>query len=378
MKVWTTSFARKTDALASAVIVALLALVIAPAIVATIASELAVHEASPPRPPAPASAFRGPAVARRPRRFQIRTSASPGPVGAREERLTRSEYGACMSGKHLLSLAKRTYGEWTDDHGWIFASAMASFAALSIAPILLIAARAASLLGERHAFLTALFGQLGALVGGGGAQSIDSMVQASSKSHQGTIATIVAVLVALFAGSKLFRALQQSIETIWEVEAPEDGIWQTVVRYVVTGSLTTIIILTLLAIVIGESFVSTVVTTLVGKSAFVGLLIRFGNVVLVAALLTPLIAALFRWLPRTDGIAWRDVWLGAAVTAVATTVGQVAIAWYISLKNESAMYGSAASVIVVLLWLYYSAYIFLFSAEFTQVVSSDRTQREGG
>jgi len=256
---------------------------------------------------------------------------------------------------------------------------MASFAALSIAPILLIAARAASLLAERHAFLTALFGQLGALVGGGGAQSIDSMVQASSKSHQGTIATLVGVLVALFAGSKLFRALQQSIETIWEVEAPDDGgIWQTVVRYVVTGSLTTIIILTLLAIVIGESFVSTVVTTLAGQSAFVGLLVRFGNVVLVAALLTPLIAALFRWLPRTDGIAWRDVWLGAAVTAVATTVGQVAIAWYISVKNESAMYGSAASVIVVLLGLYYSAYIFLFGAEFTQVVSSDRTQREGG
>lgn len=278
-----------------------------------------------------------------------------------------------------MSLVKRTYSEWSDDHGWIFASAMASFAALSIAPILLIAARAASLLAERHAFLTALFGQLGALVGGGGAQSIDSMVQASSKSHQGTIATLVGVLVALFAGSKLFRALQQSIETIWEVEAPDDGgIWQTVVRYVVTGSLTTIIILTLLAIVIGESFVSTVVTTLAGQSAFVGLLVRFGNVVLVAALLTPLIAALFRWLPRTDGTAWRDVWLGAAVTAVATTVGQVAIAWYISVKNESAMYGSAASVIVVLLWLYYSAYIFLFGAEFTQVVSSDRTQREGG
>ncbi len=190
------------------------------------------------------------------------------------------------------------------------------------------------------------------------------MMQASSKSHQGTIATLVAVLVALFACSKLFRALEQSIETIWEVEAPDDrGIWQTVVRYVVTESLTTIIILTLLAIVIGESFVSTVVTTLAGQKAFVGLLIRFGNVVLVTALLTPLIAALFRWLPRTESIAWRDVWLGAAVTAVATTVGQVAIAWYISVKNESAMYGSAASVIVVLLWLYYSAYIFLFGAE---------------
>jgi membrane protein len=132
----------------------------------------------------------------------------------------------------------------------------------------------------------------------------------------------------------------------------------------------------LTAIVFGSAVAAAALHTAGAHGAFAAIGVRVGSSALGAALFAPLVAALFRWLPGTE-LAWSDVWIGALVTTAGFTGAQAIIALYLARVNLPWTYGSAASLVVILLWLYYSSYLFLLGAQFTEVYSREVGSRRG-
>ena len=272
----------------------------------------------------------------------------------------------CLKHLRLLDLLKRTATEWGDHNGWIFAGAMTAFAALALAPLILIVVRVAQTFGHEQRILAGLGTALGMLIGAAQAHSVDATVRASNDSNRGLLPIGLAALVTVAAGSRFVYAMQKAIQTMWSVDS--DGpqtIWTTLRDQLVSALTATIVMVALVVMVVGGALLFS------GQRPSGGpILGDFGTRVAIVLggclVLVPTFAALFKWLPHTR-IAWGDVWVGATVSAVFFTAGQVVIGMYLSARHVQTVYGAASAVVVLLLWLYYTAYTFLLGAEFTQV-----------
>lgn len=279
-------------------------------------------------------------------------------------------------------LLRETYAKWNADDGWLYAAAMAAFAALALAPLLMIALRIAEAVGGETMVLHALAFVIDPIVGRGGVRVLNGVVAHTQSPAGGVPATIIAVVIALFGGSRLFYALQRALHLMWNTPAARHtGLAGTVAAFVAAGLLAIFVVAGMTIMIFGSAaFVAAAHQAGVhGRLASVGA--RIAIALLGALLLAPVVAALFRWLAG-DALTWGDVWIGAATTAIGFALAQVAIGLYLASVNLPWTYGSAASLVVILLWLYYSSYLFLLGAEFTDVyarrLGSLRNVSEGG
>lgn len=268
---------------------------------------------------------------------------------------------------HLL---KQSVSEWLEDKAPQLGAALALYAAISIAPLLIIAlAIAAQFLGQRAAE-GRIVSELESYVGQQAAQAIQDMIKSADQPGAGSVAAILGIAVLLFGASGVFSMLQTALNTIWEVKPKEGrGVSGIVRDRVLSFGMVFVVAVLLLASVVLTAFVSSLSTWFEDLPGPTEWLAPIANFVVSLIVVTVLFAMIFKWLPDVK-IAWSDVWLGAAVTAVLFTIGKSAIGFYLSHSSTASSYGVAGSFMVLLLWIYYSSQILFFGAEVTQVYAN--------
>lgn len=276
-----------------------------------------------------------------------------------------------MNWRQGFSVLKETANEWSRDNAPTLGAALAYYTVFSLAPLLVIAIGIAGLVLGQEAAQGKIFEQVSGLLGGEGARAVEDMVQnASARPHGGVIATTLGVVTLLFGASGVFGQLQTSLNTIWNVPPKTGGGVGGVVKnrilsfgfILVVGFLLLVsLILTSALAAMGEGLDG----WLPGGQFFAQTL----NFALGFGVITLLFAMIFKFLPDAK-IAWRDVWVGAAITALLFSVGKLALGLYLGNSSVASSYGAAGSLVVLLLWVYYSAQILFFGAEFTQVYAN--------
>ena len=275
-----------------------------------------------------------------------------------------------MKGKSGFGLVKETFKEWQDDGALDLGAALAYYAIFSLAPLLLIVIAVAGLVWGREAVQGQLIDQLRGLVGEQGGQAIQTMIANAGKHGSGILATIVGVVTILFGATGVFAQIQSSLDRIWNVEPrPGSGIWGFVkTRMLSFGMVLGIGFLLLVSLVVTTA-VSAVGAWATGLLPAAKVLVEGGTFVVSFALITLLFAMIYKVLPDVE-IGWRDVWIGAAATALLFTTGKFLFGLYLAKSSVASTYGAAGSLVIVLLWIYYSAQILFLGAEFTQVYAS--------
>jgi membrane protein len=270
----------------------------------------------------------------------------------------------------VVSLGRETLDRWMEDKASGLAAALAYYALFSLAPLLLIATAVAGLAVGQQAVEGHLYVQIAGLVGKDSAQAIQSIVANVGLHPSGNIlATVVGLLVLLVGATGVFAQLQESLNTVWRARSPTtSGVldWFRV-RFLSLGMVMGVGFLLLVSLVLSALLAG--VGQLLG--AFIPGWVVLGqalNVAVSLAGITVLFAMMFKVLPDTQ-VAWGDVWLGALVTSFLFTLGKFAIGFYLGQASVASSYGAAGSVVIVLLWVYYSSLILYLGAEFTQVYS---------
>ncbi|QYO64072.1 YihY/virulence factor BrkB family protein [Leptolyngbya sp. 7M] len=275
--------------------------------------------------------------------------------------------------KTTVGLLKETFQEWQTDKVSLWAAALAYYTMFSLAPLLLIAiAVAGSIFGEEAA-QGELVAQIQGLIGRDGAEAIQAMIQNTQRTESGgVIATLVGVGTLLFGASGVFGQLQDALNTIWNVK-PKPGLgWKSFVRSrFLSFAMVLVIGFLLLVSLILSAILAGISTFFTNYLQDFAALARFINFAISFGLITLLFASIYKFLPDVR-LPWKDLWIGAAVTALLFNIGKYLIGLYLGSSGVTSTYGAAGSIVIILLWVFYSAQILLIGAEFTQVYARRR------
>jgi membrane protein len=276
--------------------------------------------------------------------------------------------------KGWFGLLKDTFTAWRKDKASRLAAALAFYTIFSIGPLLLVVIAIVSFVLRQQADDGTLVSSIAGAVGQQGAQVIQDAVKNASKPGAGILASVIGVVILLLGASAIFGQLQDALNTIWKVEPESGGLLDTVKQRVGLFLIVLGCGLLLLASLVANAALSVLGSFLSSTLPGGAILWQVVNFAISLGIITVLFAMIFKYLPATE-IAWRDVWVGAALTSLLFTLGQVALAFYLGIANVGSAYGAAGSLVVVLVWIYYSAQILLFGAEFTRVYALKRGSR---
>lgn len=273
-----------------------------------------------------------------------------------------------LNGRALFGALKQTVGEWVADKAPMLGAALAYYTVFSLAPLLVISIAMAGLVLGQEAAQGRIFDELRGLLGDEGGRAIQDMVEsAGSKTSSGVIASIVGIATLLLGASGVFGQLQTSLNLMWGVEAkPGRGFGGMLKdRFLSFGFILVVGFLLLVSLILTSAI--TFAAEWMGRiSPGTEVLAHVFNFVISFGVITLLFGLMFKYLPDAK-IAWRDVWLGAAITAALFTLGKFVLGLYLGKSSVSSSYGAAGSLVILLLWVYYSSQILFFGAEFTQV-----------
>lgn len=275
-----------------------------------------------------------------------------------------------MNAKAAFELLKATYADWSEDKAARLGAALAYYTVFAMGPLLVVIISVAGLVFGREAAQAQVMGTIQELIGPQGTDAIQSMIVHASRPGTGLTATVISAVMLLAAAFGVVGQLKDALNTIWEVQpVAKKGILATVAERLFTfaaflGLLFLLLVSMLLTAGLSamEGYLSSVLAGSDAMWQVVNTIVAFG-------VTTLLFAAMFKYLPDAT-IAWRDVWIGAVVTALFFTVGKVAIGMYLGNSNLASGYGAASSLVVVMIWTYYSAQILFFGAELTQVYAN--------
>ncbi len=281
---------------------------------------------------------------------------------------------------HLdVGMVKETFARWNADKAPRLAAALSFTTIFAIAPLFIIVIAVAGYVLGHHVVEDKMIAAIQGSAGTGAAEMVRGMVAtAYSKPHEGFIASIVGWVTLLLGAAGLFAALQDALNTVWHVAPPKKKVWPAIRdRLASIGMLLAIGFLLLVTTALNAviAYVSTYVSHALPFPG-AGLVFATVNIIVSLGLITLLFGLMYKYLPDAK-IAWRDVWTGALVTAVAFVIGQAAIALYLGKAGVESAYGAAGSLLVLLLWVYYSSLILLFGAEFTRVYAEKHGSRIG-
>jgi membrane protein len=275
------------------------------------------------------------------------------------------------------AMLKETVLSFINDEALSRGAAIAFYTVTSIAPVLLIVIAIAGLAFGRDAAENAITEQLSGLMGQQTAEVLQTAVRSASNTSSGVIATIIGVITLIVTASGVFGEMQTALNAIWK--AKPKG---TTVSRLIRARAASLGLVAVLGFLLMVSLVVSTMLTAFGN--YLDSILPFGkviltvlNVVVSLVLISFLFAAIYKVLPDRD-LTWRDVAIGAVVTAVLFTVGKSLISWYIGSSAVASSFGAAGALIVLLLWVYYSAQIFLLGAEFTKVYVDHRGGKQYG
>jgi membrane protein len=267
----------------------------------------------------------------------------------------------------LGTILRRALAGWWNDNVPRLGASLAYYTLFALAPVLVIAIAIGGLVFGAEAVRGEIVGQIQGLLGREGAEAVQAMLEGASRPSSSIAATVVGVVTFFLGATGAFLELQTALNVIWHVESKTDGsflrvlIMQRVISFGLVVALGFLLVTSLLV-----SAALAAVHRYMGN-AFPGVVVLWEalNVVVSLGVITLLFAMIYKVLPDVK-LAWTDVWVGALVTAGLFTIGKLLIGLYLGTTSIGSTYGAAGSVIVILVWVYYSAQIILLGAEFTR------------
>jgi membrane protein len=247
-------------------------------------------------------------------------------------------------------------------------AAIAFYVVTSLAPVLLLVVAVAGIVFGQDAVRGSLVQQLGGLFGQQGGELIQTMLASSSDKKSGATASVLGAVAILVTASGVFSEMQTGLNQAWQVKAPDQPVLLMLRARAASLGLVAALGFLLMVSLAASTALAALGTYLDGLTSFAPLLLAALNTLISLGLFTLLFAAIYKVLPDTP-ISWREVGIGALITAVLFTVGKSLIGWYLGTTAASSGYGAAGALVLVLLWAYYCAQIFLFGAELTRAIA---------
>lgn len=276
-----------------------------------------------------------------------------------------------MHWKGFFDLAKRSVIAWNEDDASSLGAAIAFYTVFSIAPLLIIVIAIAGSVWGEEAVRGEIIRQLGGLVGQDGASGVQSLLRNADKPAQGIMATIISATILIVGATRVFAELQNALDRVWKspVRKKSSGIWNLIrTRLLSFGLVLGLAFLLLVSLVI-STMLAVLGQWTSGLIPGWELVLQMLNTAAAVSIATVLFAVIYKFMPQAS-IAWRDVWIGALVTAVLFEVGKFLIGMYVGKSSTISSLTAAGSLVVVLIWVYYAAQIFLLGAEFTSIYAT--------
>ncbi len=268
--------------------------------------------------------------------------------------------------REFLYLVKDAGINWNSDGAASMGAAIAFYTIFSIAPLLIITMAIAGFFFGADAAQGQVYSEARSLLGDEGATALQGLVQSASRPAEGVLATVLGLIFMIFGASGVFAELQGAMDRIWQtpVKDYQSGIWYLLRRRILTfGMLLAVAFLLLVSLTI-SAFISALQSLWITRSDELEMAWQAINFAVSFIIITGLFAVLFKWLPRVS-VAWSDVAIGAVFTALLFNLGKFVIGLYIGKTGVVSGFGAAGTVIAMVLWVYYSAQIFLLGTEFT-------------
>jgi membrane protein len=279
--------------------------------------------------------------------------------------------------KAFLALLKEALDEFNEDNAPRLAAALSYYTTFSIAPLLVVVIAIAGAALGQEAVQGRLDEQIQGMIGAQGADMVQEMIQNAQRPAESVVATLIGIFTLLFGALGVFVQLKAALNTVWDVEAPKEG---GILAFIKTHLLSFTMVLgvgflLLVSLVVsaGIAALSTLINGIIGNTEFVLQVINFA---ISFGFITLMFGLLYKFLPDIE-IQWRDVWIGAAFTSLLFTIGKTLIGLYLGNSGVTSTYGAAGALVILLLWVFYSAQILLYGAEFTQVFARRYGSRVG-
>ncbi len=270
--------------------------------------------------------------------------------------------------KKFLHLIKGTVSAFTQDNCIKLGASLSYYTIFAIGPLLIIIISLSAIFYGREAVQGRLYGQIKDLIGSDAAVQIQDIIKKSQHGNKGIIGTVVGTVVLVIGATGIFTEIQDSINYIWSLRAkPKRGIIKFLINRLLSFSLIVSLGFLLLVSLVISALMDLLSDRLTLYFPHTTVYIFYVlNLIIIFVIISVLFAIIFKVLP--DGkIKWKDAFLGAAFTAVLFIIGKAGIGYYLGKSSLGATYGTAASVIIILTWVYYTSIILYFGAEFTKV-----------
>lgn len=284
-----------------------------------------------------------------------------------------------MHTREFFSLAKHSVVAWQSHYASSMGAAIAFYTIFSIAPLLIIVIAVAGFVWGEDAVRGDIMRQLSGLVGAEGAAAIQSLLKSADRPGQGLVATLTSVTILVVGATRVFAELQSALDRIWQVPntVQAKGIWRTVRARLLSFGLVLGLAFLLLVSMVLSTGLAAVGHWLGGILPAWELVLQVLNTVVALLISVVLFGMIFKFMPQAD-IAWRDVWTGAIVTSVLFEVGKLLIGQYVGRSSSISSLTAAGSVVIVLIWVYYAAQVFLLGAQFTWCYANRHGSRRPG
>jgi membrane protein len=286
-------------------------------------------------------------------------------------RHTKARMKKKLTFKTVWKLLKQSFTGFSDDKVFKLSGALAYFTVFSLGPMLIVIIFLAGIFYGREAIEGSIFTQISGLVGSDAAIQIQDIIRNASLSNKGTLAAIIGFITLLVGATTVFSEIQDSINMIWNLKPkPQKGFLKMLVNRVLSFSVVIGLGFLLLVSLIVNGLIEGLMTKLQARFPDLTVVIIYiVNLIITFGVISLLFAIIFKVLPDAV-IQWRDVGIGAMATAVLFMVGKFGITFYIGSSNVGSTYGAAGSLVVLLLWVYYSSVILYFGAEFTKAYAA--------
>jgi membrane protein len=275
---------------------------------------------------------------------------------------------------NLPTILKRTYQDWQEDNASRLSAALAYYTVFSLAPLLAIVIAITGLIWETEAIRMQILSQVQDLIGPEGADFVATLIAAKGSPAEGIAALLLGIITLLFGALGVFNELHTSLNLIWNIKVEKTkGFLASIKKLLMDRFLSFAMVLVigflLLVSLVVTAALSATQETIGDVFPLSELVWQIVNLALSIGVITILFALMFKFLPDAE-IAWHDAWIGALITSLLFSIGKAAIGIYLGNSAVGSTFGAAGSLVLLLLWIYYSAQILFFGAEFTQVYAN--------
>jgi membrane protein len=270
--------------------------------------------------------------------------------------------------RKIYDTLKETVDEFSDDHATKLSASLAYYTIFSIGPLLLVVITLMGFFYKKPYVTNEVFDQLGGIIGQAGASELKGILENISHQNHSTLFGVIGGIVLVFGATGIFTEIQSSINALWSIRAKPKRSW---LKYITDRMLSFVLVLGMGLILFVSLFLNLVIDLLSGRLKYLLgdadiLLLQGANIGMLFLVTTFLFWVIFKVLPDAK-IHWRDALVGATFTGILFLIGKFLISYYLGLSKSISAYGAAASIILLLSWVYYSSLILYFGAEFTEV-----------